>query len=175
MIENLTSIDWLSITLISIFGITGFFNGFIKEIFSAAAWILSLAAAWLYGPFLFPYVGELVDSESIKNIVSFILFFLISFILLKILGSALSKLISAIGLKGLDKLLGLFFGSIKVVAILSSIFIFNLNYLDKNKWWLDSYSRVYSIQFYESSKPVFNQWIDKADSILQKDNSKITL
>lgn len=175
MIENLTLIDWFSITLISIFGVTGFFNGFIKEIFSAAAWILSLAAAWLYGPFLFPYVGELVDSESIKNIVSFILFFLISFILLKILGSALSKLISAIGLKGLDKLLGLFFGSIKVVAILSSIFIFNLNYLDKNKWWLDSYSRVYSIQFYESSKPVFNQWIDKADSILQKDNSKITL
>ena len=175
MIENLTLIDWFSITLISIFGVTGFFNGFIKEIFSAAAWILSLAAAWLYGPFLFPYVGELVDSESIKNIVSFILFFLIFFILLKILGSALSKLISAIGLKGLDKLLGLFFGSIKVVAILSSIFIFNLNYLDKNKWWLDSYSRVYSIQFYELSKPVFNQWIDKADSILQKDNSKITL
>ena len=175
MIDSLTLLDWFSLSLIAIFGVTGFFNGFIKEIFSAAAWILSLAAAWLYGPILFPYVQELSNSESIKNIISFILFFLISFIALKIIGSIISKLISAIGLKTLDKILGLFFGSLKVIAILSSIFIFNLNYLDKNKWWLDSYSRTYSIIFYEYSKPVFDKWIDQADVLLQKDNPKITL
>ena len=78
MIETLTLVDWFSIVLISVFGITGFFNGFIKEIFSAAAWILSLAIAWVYGPILFPYVNEISDSESIKNLVSFILLFLIN-------------------------------------------------------------------------------------------------
>ena len=104
MIESLALIDWISITLILVFGITGFFNGFIKEIFSAAAWVLSLAIAWLYGPLLFPYVTDFIDSESIKNIVSFVLLFLVSFVGLKILGSIISKLISAIGLKGLDKL-----------------------------------------------------------------------
>ena len=57
----------LFITLILVFGITGFFNGFIKEIFSTAAWVLSLAIAWLYGPLLFPYVTDFIDSESIKN------------------------------------------------------------------------------------------------------------
>ena len=175
MIETLTLIDWGSLTLIAIFGVTGFFNGFVKEIFSAAAWILSLAAAWLYGPILFPYVQELSDSESIKNLISFILFFLISFIALKIIGSIISKLISAIGLKTLDKMLGFFFGSLKVVAILSSVFIFNLNYLDKNKWWLESYSRIYSLLFYEYSKPVFDKWIDQADDLFQKDNPKIKL
>ena len=112
MIETLTLIDWGSLTLIAIFGVTGFFNGFVKEIFSAAAWILSLAAAWLYGPILFPYVQELSDSESIKNLISFILFFLISFIVLKFIGSIISKLLSAIGLKTLDKMLGFFFGSL---------------------------------------------------------------
>ena len=82
---------------------------------------------------------------------------------------------NAIGLKGLDKLLGMFFGALKTVAVLSSIFIFNLTYLDTNKWWIDSYSRIYSIKFYEYSKPVFDEWINKADTILQKDNSKNTL
>jgi uncharacterized membrane protein required for colicin V production len=95
--------------------------------------------------------------------------------LLKIIGSIVSKFFSAIGLKGLDKLLGLFFGALKTVAILSSVFIFNLNYLDKNQWWLDSYSRVYSIQFYDYSKPVFDEWMNRADIILQKDDSKISL
>jgi membrane protein required for colicin V production len=175
MIESLALIDWISITLILVFGITGFFNGFIKEIFSTAAWVLSLAIAWLYGPLLFPYVTDFIDSESIKNIVSFVLLFLVSFVGLKILGSIISKLISAIGLKGLDKLLGMFFGSLKVLAILSSVYIFNLNYLDNNQWWIDSYSRIYAIEFYEYSKPVFDKWIDRADIILQKESPKISL
>ena len=175
MIESLALIDWISITLILVFGITGFFNGFVKEIFSAAAWVLSLAIAWLYGPLLFPFVKDFINSESIKNIVSFVLLFLISFVGLKILGSIISKLISAIGLKGLDKLLGMFFGSLKVLAILSSVYIFNLNYLDKNQWWIDSYSRIYAIEFYEYSKPVFDKWIDRADIILQKESPKISL
>ena len=175
MIESIALIDWIAITLVSVFGITGFFNGFVKELFSAAAWIVSLALAWLYGPLLFPYVQDFIEVDTIKNIISFILFFLISFIFLKIIGSIVSKLFSAIGLKGLDKLLGLFFGALKTVAILSSVFIFNLNYLDKNQWWLDSYSRVYSIQFYDYSKPVFDEWMNRADIILQKDDSKISL
>lgn len=175
MIESIALIDWIAITLVSVFGITGFFNGFVKELFSAAAWIVSLALAWLYGPLLFPYVQDFIEADTIKNIISFILFFLISFILLKIIGSIVSKFFSAIGLKGLDKLLGLFFGALKTVAILSSVFIFNLNYLDKNQWWLDSYSRIYSIQFYDYSKPVFDEWMNRADIILQKDDSKISL
>ena len=175
MIESIALIDWIAITLVSVFGITGFFNGFVKELFSAAAWIVSLALAWLYGPLLFPYVQDFIEADTIKNIISFILFFLISFILLKIIGSIISKFFSAIGLKGLDKLLGLFFGALKTVAILSSVFIFNLNYLDKNQWWLDSYSRIYSIQFYDYSKPVFDEWMNRADIILQKDDSKISL
>ena len=52
---------------------------------------------------------------------------------------------------------------------------FNLNYLDKNQWWLESYSRIYAIEFYEYSKPVFDKWIDRADIILQKESPKISL
>ena len=175
MTESLQVIDWISVTLLLVFAITGFFNGFIKEVFSAIAWVLSLISAWLYGPLIFPYVNTYLDSESAKNIISFVILFLLSFIILKTLGSIISKLISAIGLKSLDKLLGAFFSSLKVLAILTSLFVFNLTYLDKNQWWLDSYSRIYSISFYEYSKPVFDEWIDKADTILQKDDSKIAL
>ena len=175
MTESLEIIDWISVTLLLVFAITGIFNGFIKEVFSAMAWVLSLTIAWLFGPLIFPHVDTYVDSDSVKNIISFIILFILSFIVLKTLGSIISKLISAIGLKGLDKLLGAFFSSLKVLAILSSLFVFNMNYLDKNQWWLDSYSRTYSISFYEYSKPVFDEWIDKVDTILQKDDSKIAL
>ena len=76
MIESLGYIDWFSLTLIFAFGISGFFNGLIKEVFSAASWIFSLALAWLYGPILFPYIETYVDSVTLKNILSFVLLFL---------------------------------------------------------------------------------------------------
>ena len=147
----------------------------LKKYFLPWLGFFSLITAWLYGPLIFPYVNTYLDSESAKNIISFIILFVLSFIILKTLGSIMSKLISVIGLKSLDKLLGAFFSSLKVLAILISLFVFNLNYLDKNQWWLDSYSRIYSISFYEYSKPIFDEWIDKADTILQKDDSKIAL
>ena len=34
MIEDLVLIDWISVALLATFGITGLFNGFIKELFS---------------------------------------------------------------------------------------------------------------------------------------------
>ena len=89
MIENLTLIDWLSITLISIFGITGFFNGFIKEVFSAAAWIVSLIISWFLGPSLFPMIGSYIGTPEITKAVSFLLVFLSCFLILKFLGSIL--------------------------------------------------------------------------------------
>ena len=53
MTESLQVIDWISVTLLLVFAITGFFNGFIKEVFSAMAWVFSLITAWLYGPLIF--------------------------------------------------------------------------------------------------------------------------
>ena len=138
MIENLTFIDWISVALLSAFGITGFFNGFIKEVFSAAAWIVSLTISWFYGPFL-------------------------------------SKLISVIGLKGLDRILGFFFGTLKVSAVLTSLYIYNLNFLDTKQWWLDSLTREYTIQFITLVEPILKDWEFETPNFLNKDNLNLNL
>ena len=173
MIETLSYIDWFSLTIIFIFAVMGFFNGFIKEVFSAAAWILSLSLAWLYGPIFFPYVEVYVDASTWVNIFSFIALFLVCFIILKFTGVVFSRLISVIRLKFVDRLFGTFFGSLKMLAILTSVFVFNLNFFDKYQWWLDSYSRIYSIKFYELSQPIFEEWLENSEVILDKDNPEI--
>ncbi len=107
MIENLVLIDWISIALLSAFGITGFFNGVMKEVFSAAAWIVSLFIAWYYGPLFFPILETYIETLEIKKALSFLILFLTFFLLLKFLGSTFSKITSVIGLKGVDRFLGL--------------------------------------------------------------------
>ena len=175
MIENLALIDWISIALLSAFGITGFFNGFMKEVFSAAAWIVSLFIAWYYGPLFFPILETYIETLEIKKALSFLILFLTFFLLLKFLGSTFSKITSVIGLKGVDRFLGLCFGTLKITAVLTSIYIYNLGFLDTKQWWLDSLTREYTIQFSESVEPILKDWEIGTSYFLNKDNLKLNL
>ena len=175
MIENLVLIDWISIALLSAFGITGFFNGFMKEVFSAAAWIVSLFIAWYYGPLLFPILEIYIETLEIKKALSFLILFLTFFLLLKFLGSTFSKITSVIGLKGVDRLLGLCFGTLKITAVLTSIYIYNLGFLDTKQWWLDSLTREYTFKFSESVEPILKDWEIGTSTFLNKDNLKLNL
>ena len=175
MIENLVLIDWISIALLSAFGITGFFNGFMKEVFSAAAWIVSLFIAWYYGPLFFPILETYIETLEIKKALSFLILFLTFFLLLKFLGSTFSKITSVIGLKGVDRLLGLCFGTLKIAAVLTSIYIYNLGFLDTKQWWLDSLTREYTIKFSESVEPILKDWEIGTSTFLNKDNLKLNL
>jgi membrane protein required for colicin V production len=175
MIENLALIDWISIALLSAFGITGFFNGFMKEVFSAAAWIVSLFIAWFYGPLLFPILETYIETLEVKKALSFLILFLSFFLLLKFIGSTFSKITSVIGLKGVDRLLGLCFGALKITAVLTSLYIYNLNFLDTKQWWLDSLTREYTILFSESVEPILKDWELGTSTLLNKDNLKLNL
>ena len=175
MIEDLVLIDWLSLLLLTAFGITGFFNGFIKEFFSAAAWIVSLLMAWFFGPSLFPIIGSYIGVPEITKAVSFVIFFLSSFLALKLLGSILSKLTAVIGLKGVDKILGFCFGTLKVSAVLISLYAYNLAFLDDKQWWLDSFTREYTIQFIKIAEPLLKDWELGTQTFLNKDNLNLNL
>ena len=175
MIENLILIDWVSIALLSAFGITGFFNGFMKEVFSAAAWIVSLFIAWYYGPLFFPILETYIETLEIKKALSFLILFLTFFLLLKFLGSTFSRITSVIGLKGVDRLLGLCFGTLKITAVITSIYIYNLGFLDTKQWWLDSLTREYTIKFSESVEPILKDWEIGTSTFLNKDNLKLNL
>ena len=175
MIEDLVLIDWISLALLSAFGITGFFNGFIKEVFSAAAWIVSLFIAWFYGPLLFPILIPYIETLEIKKALSFLILFLSCFLILKFIGSTFSKVTSVIGLQGVDRILGLCFGALKVTAVLTSLFVFNLDFLDTKQWWLDSLTREYTIKFAESAEPVFREWELGSSIFLNKDNLNLNL
>ena len=163
-------IDWIALGLISIFAVSGFFNGFTKEFFSVAAWLFSLAAAWFFGPILFPYLEEYIVNQEVKKVVSFIGLFLILFIIFKFVGSFLSKTFNILGLGGLDKILGLGFGGLKVSIILLSVFLLSIDFLEEKDWWLESYSRELTMQMAIYVEPLLREWELKSKIFLENDS-----
>ena len=163
-------IDWISLALIGALGISGFFNGFAKEISSAIAWVVSIVGAWYFGPLLFPHLEAYLSNVQVKSITSFIVVFIILFSLIKLAGSILSKFLSVIGLNFLDKGLGFFFGATKAIAILVTIFILFSGFLENQSWWNESLSKEWTIRIAELTEPLIKDWKAQAEILLNKEN-----
>ena len=167
---ELALVDWISLGLIGAFGISGLFAGFTKEIFSAGAWLISLFSSWYFGPKLFPYLQSYIDNLYFQKVIAFVLLFLVIFFFIKFTGSMISRALSFAGLGLMDKLLGLFFGSAKSAAILASFFIWNINYLENQEWWMQSYSRNLTIELTMYSDIFLKDWELELDTLLNKNN-----
>jgi len=163
-------IDWISLALIGALGISGFFNGFTKEIFSTVAWLISILAAWYFGPLLFPYLESYVSNVQVKSIASFIAVFIILFVLTKLAGSMLSKFLSFIGLSLIDKGFGFFFGATKGTAILVTVFILSSGFLENQSWWNESLSKEWTARIAKVMEPLIKDWKTQAENFLNKEN-----
>ncbi|HIC26838.1 MAG: CvpA family protein [SAR86 cluster bacterium] len=167
---ELLLVDWFSIAIISAFGVAGFFNGFAKEIFSAAAWIISILGAWYFGPLLFPYIDPYISNAEVKSIASFVALFIILFTLLRLSGAVTSKFLSALGLGFLDKGFGFVFGALKATAILVSVFMLASGFLENQSWWVESLSKEWTLRIAEIMEPILKDWKAQAEILLNKEN-----
>lgn len=163
-------IDWFSLIFISAFAIAGIFNGFAKELFSTASWLISILAAWYFGPLLFPFIDYYFNNPDIKPIVSFVCLFLILFILIRILGSITSKFLNILGLRFIDKSAGLIFGAVKATAILVTFYMLFFSNLEGQSWWRESLSRENTIKIAEIMEPLLKDWKSQAEILLNKEH-----
>ena len=163
-------IDWISLALIGALGISGFFNGFAKEISSTISWVVSIIGAWYFGPLLFPYLEVYLSNVQVKSIASFIVIFIILFTLVRLSGSILSKFLSAIGVSFLDKALGFFFGATKATTILVTVFILSSGFLENKSWWNESLSKEWTTRIAQVIEPLIKDWKAQAEILLNKGN-----
>tara|TARA_B100001123_G_C15318536_1_gene1027067 strand:- start:218 stop:739 length:522 start_codon:yes stop_codon:yes gene_type:complete len=163
-------IDWISLAIIGALGFSGFYNGFAKELSSAAAWVISIVGAWYFGPFLFPYLEAYLNNLQVKSIISFIVFFIILFAIVRLAGSIISKFLSAIGLSSLDKSLGFFFGATKAITILVSVFILSSTFIENKSWWNESLSKEWTTKIARVMEPLIKDWKAQSEILLDKGN-----
>ena len=121
-------IDIIFIALIILMIIHGFIKGFIGELFSWAALVLSIWVAVL----LFPAGGAFIRTRIMENVrivpelLAFIAIFLIIMIVIKLLEHILRNVVEGAHLGSLNRFLGAVFGLIEGLAI-TALVIFVLS------------------------------------------------
>jgi membrane protein required for colicin V production len=120
---NLTALDVVFIVLIALFTLRCFLKGFIHEFFSIAAIVLGLIASLYF----YKSGGEFVrnrfmpETKTIPEIIAFIALFVIIFFVMKILEFMLKDIVEGIELGGVDRFLGILFGFIEGMVVVSLV------------------------------------------------------
>lgn len=119
--------NYIDIIIIIILGfsvVRGFINGLVIEVASLAALILGIWGAIKFSGFTSMKLYEYFDMAGPSiGIISFIITFIIIVIIIHFIGMLINKLMEAIALGFLMKLLGTVFGLLKTTLIMSVIFV----------------------------------------------------
>jgi membrane protein required for colicin V production len=120
---SFSALDIVFAILILLLSLRCFFRGFITELMSMASLVLGLLAAFLFHKPASAFVMEkwLPDSVILADIIATAALFIIVFLAIKILERIIQDIISAVDLGGLDRFIGLLFGFVEGVLLVTLI------------------------------------------------------
>jgi membrane protein required for colicin V production len=140
----MNSLDLIVVAVVALSGLFAFVRGFVREILSIAAWGGALIVAiYAYTP-VEPMVETLIKSTLAAEVVTGVGIFLIAVILFSIIVGVISSRVRGSGLGALDRALGLLFGVVRGVILVSLGYLVMTHLLkaeDMPPWVIDAHSR----------------------------------
>jgi len=175
-------IDVIILIILGLSIINGFVNGLVKEVASLAALIFGIWGAIKFSGYTSAKLYDYFDmAGQYIGIISFIVTFIIIVIAIHFMGMIVDKLMDAIALGFLMKLLGTVFALLKTTLILSVIFVV-LNSIDARRPFLPREKIGQSMLFNPISDiaPALFPIIGEGDLFhgfdrLKKDQPKVTI
>jgi len=113
-------IDILILVVLFTSIVMGIWKGFIYETLSLLSWVASFVIARIYSPDIAGWLEQYIESESVILLLSWLVPFLVTLLLLNLVKILLIKIITIVGLRPIDRLLGAFFGAIKCALLVTA-------------------------------------------------------
>jgi len=159
------SFDIFAFIIIGLSVLYSVWKGMVREAFSLVALVVAyLVALNLYSN-LAIFIGGVITEETLANVLSFIVLFIVSLFLVALLGRKVKKFLhSAHAISGWDRFLGGFFGMAKGIFLMI-VFMFPLQWFDESyaRWTEDSLVAPYLENWVDNIRenvelePGFNQ------------------
>jgi membrane protein required for colicin V production len=132
-------IDYAIIGVILLSAVISLIRGFVKEAISLAIWFSAFFIASQFYADLATYLTKL-DDLMIRNGVAIAILFVSTLVLGGLINYLISQLVEFTGLTGTDRVLGLVFGALRGILMVSALLFFldTFTPMPASTWWATS-------------------------------------
>lgn len=135
----MTPFDYAVLTVTALSVLISIWRGLVREVMSLLSWLVALWAATRFSVVMAEWLPAAITNPSLRYLTAFLVVFLGTVIILELFGVLLAKLLHAVGLAFIDRLLGAVFGFARGALIAWILTLLGgLTTLPEQPWWRDS-------------------------------------
>lgn len=135
----MTAFDFMVIGVVGLSTVLAFMRGFVRVFVSLAAWVLGVVGAVRFSEVVGGMLPDFGETPATRYIVAFVLILVGVLIVGALLGYLLSRLLRAVGLGFLDRMLGAVFGAARGLLIAVILVLFaGMTTAPRTDWWQNS-------------------------------------
>lgn len=134
----MAAVDIVFLAVITLSLLMGMLRGFVKEALSLIAWVAAIVVATVLSPHLADRMTGLMDSASLRAVAAFAILFVGTVFFGALISNLFSRLTSAVGLGGTDRVLGGLFGILRGVLVIVLVVFLTQPFDFTRQWYQDS-------------------------------------
>jgi membrane protein required for colicin V production len=135
----MSSTDWILLALLAASMLLGAWRGLVYEVLSVLGWIASFVLAQWFAPEVAEMLPMQKSDQTLRHAAAFVLVFIASVFAAGLISALMKKIISAVGLRPVDRILGAFFGVFRgLILLLALSVVVHMTALQESEWWLAS-------------------------------------
>lgn len=155
-------LDWIFIAVLVFSLLVGAWRGLVYEVLSLANWIAAFVLAQWFAPDAANYLPLSSATEVVRYAVGFVVVFVVALFAGGLIAFVVRKLVAAVGLRPVDRVLGAAFGLARgVVVLLALTVVAGMTPVVKSPWWQESSGAEVAVVVLKGLKPILPEEFGK--------------
>ena len=139
MLASLGIVDWGFVAVLGVSLLLGAWRGLVYEVISLASWVIAFVLAQWFAPDAAQWLPMAAAGEQIRYAAGFTLVFIATVFAGGLLAFVLGKLLSVVGLRPIDRVLGAAFGVLRgCVLLLAATIVVGMTPAKNSVQWRSS-------------------------------------
>lgn len=135
----ITAIDWALLAVLALSLLVGLWRGLVFEVLSVLGWVAAFFLAQWFAPDVAAWLPMASLSQPTRYAAAFVLTFVVAVFVAGLLASTVRKMVAAVGLRPVDRLLGAVFGVVRGLVLLLAVAVaIDMTPLKDSPWWQES-------------------------------------
>lgn len=156
------TLDWIFLGVVLASLLLGLWRGLVYEVLSLLNWLASFVLAQWWAPEVAARLPMGNASEPVRYAAGFVLVFIGSLFALGLVAALVKKMIEAVGLRPVDRVLGALFGALRAVVLLLAVaVVVGMTPAKSAPWWRQSVGAQALMATLKALKPVLPEQFGK--------------